>query len=251
MDVYCHPFTSGGQELPIQEAKAAGLITLVTSYSCGTDSCYEHQGGIPLDWKEYREPNTQFIKATTCSQDISDKLSMVLNMPENEKEVLLKNGSEYIKEKFSVDKTINRLKEIIKDVYKNFVPKVVEVEKKQEPLNFEDLLDKDDEGKRLAVVIPMSEQDVFLINGLLDNIKKVYPEKNIYFITKPEYFELIEDNKNIHKLIPYQDGIDNSFLLEGRASHKGYFDIAFFPHATTQKFLSYHHNGNDIIQFKL
>ena len=30
MDVYCHPFTSGGQELPIQEAKAAGLITLVT-----------------------------------------------------------------------------------------------------------------------------------------------------------------------------------------------------------------------------
>ena len=43
MDVYCHPFTSGGQELPIQEAKAAGLITLVTEYSCGTDSCYDHQ----------------------------------------------------------------------------------------------------------------------------------------------------------------------------------------------------------------
>ena len=28
MDVYCHPFTSGGQEIPIQEAKLTELITL-------------------------------------------------------------------------------------------------------------------------------------------------------------------------------------------------------------------------------
>ena len=29
MDVYCHPFTSGGQEIPIQEAKLTELITLL------------------------------------------------------------------------------------------------------------------------------------------------------------------------------------------------------------------------------
>ena len=28
MDVYCHPFTSGGQEIPIQEAKLTGLLLL-------------------------------------------------------------------------------------------------------------------------------------------------------------------------------------------------------------------------------
>ena len=38
MDVYCHPFTSGGQEIPVQEAKLTELITLVTNYSCGEDS---------------------------------------------------------------------------------------------------------------------------------------------------------------------------------------------------------------------
>ena len=38
MDVYCHPFTSGGQEIPIQEAKLTELITLVTDYSCGEKS---------------------------------------------------------------------------------------------------------------------------------------------------------------------------------------------------------------------
>ena len=37
MDCYCHPFTSGGQELPIQEAKLTELVALTTNYSCGED----------------------------------------------------------------------------------------------------------------------------------------------------------------------------------------------------------------------
>ena len=41
MDVYCHPFTSGGQEIPIQEAKLTELVTLVTNYSCGEEQCEE------------------------------------------------------------------------------------------------------------------------------------------------------------------------------------------------------------------
>ena len=251
MDVYCHPFTSGGQELPIQEAKAAGLITLVTEYSCGTDSCYDHQGGIPLKWNEYREPNTQFIKATTCPHDIADQLSKVFLMDQEEKQRIINNGQNYIKQDFCVDKTVARLKEIIIESVKNFVPK--EQEKKQHisPPNFEDLLDKDDEGRRIAIVIPQSEQDVFLVNSLVENVQKTYPSHNIYFITKQEYFELVEDNPNIHKLIPYQNGVDSLFLLEGKGSHKGYFEVAFLPHATTQKFFAYQHNGKDIIQFKL
>ena len=65
MDVYCHPFTSGGQEIPVQEAKLTELITLVTNYSCGEDNCTVESGGLPLEWSEYREPGTQFIKAST------------------------------------------------------------------------------------------------------------------------------------------------------------------------------------------
>ena len=68
MDVYCHPFTSGGQEIPIQEAKLTELITLVTNYSCGEDMCTPESGGLPLSWVEYREIGTQFIKATTCKR---------------------------------------------------------------------------------------------------------------------------------------------------------------------------------------
>jgi len=74
MDVYCHPFTSGGQEIPVQEAKLTELITLVTNYSCGEDSCTKESGGLPLEWAEYREPGTQFIKASTLPNSIHSQL---------------------------------------------------------------------------------------------------------------------------------------------------------------------------------
>jgi hypothetical protein len=85
MDVYVHPFTSGGQELPVQEAKLTELITLVTNYSCGTEYCTEESGGLALDWDEYREPDSQFIKATTKTYSILKNLEKVYNMPEKTK----------------------------------------------------------------------------------------------------------------------------------------------------------------------
>jgi hypothetical protein len=251
MDVYCHPFTSGGQELPIQEAKAAGLITLVTEYSCGTDSCYEHQGGIPLKWNEYREPQTQFIKATTCPKDIADKLEFVLKMDLSANRSLVEKGQNWVEKEFSVQKITSDLKKIFIELKnkKKDSQETKEEDKKQ--ILFEDFLDKDDEGKRIAVVMPDSAGDVLMINSLLDNLKLTYPEYNIYIITRPQYYDVIEDNENIHKLIPYQDGIDNLHYLEGKSNHKGYFEIAFLPHVGTQRFFNYHHNGKDRIQFNI
>ena len=77
LDVYCHPFTSGGQEIPVQEAKLTELITLVTNYSCGEEGCSTESGGLPLDWAEYREPGTQFIKASTSPNSIAKQLTQV------------------------------------------------------------------------------------------------------------------------------------------------------------------------------
>ena len=80
MDVYCHPFTSGGQEIPIQEAKLTELITAVTNYSCGEDCCTPESGGFPLEWAEYREPGTQFIKASTLPISIFSQLQNIYNL---------------------------------------------------------------------------------------------------------------------------------------------------------------------------
>jgi len=103
MDVYCHPFTSGGQEIPIQEAKLAGLITLVTNYSCGEEMCCAEACSLPLSWSEYREFGTEFIKASTCPKSIAENLQKVFSMPEQEKQKMGKKARKWAIENFSVE----------------------------------------------------------------------------------------------------------------------------------------------------
>ena len=252
MDVYCHPFTSGGQELPIQEAKSAGLSALVTDYSCGEDSAYEHQGGLPLSWSEYREPSTQFIKASTCPKSISDNLKKVFLMGEEEKQKILKNGRTNIKENFSTSTTITRLKKIILDTKKlktKEPKKKNESSKENNPIKIEDLLGDEGPKKRILVTMPESAGDVLMVNSLIENIKETYPDKNIYVSTKNEFHSMINDNPFVYKIIPYSTKFDDSLFLEGFGKESGFFEIAFLAHIPTQRKIQYIHNGSDKIQF--
>jgi len=113
MDVYCHPFTSGGQEIPIQEAKMAELITLVTNYSCGEKSCEEGSQSIPLEWGEYREIQTLFRKASTYPSSICEGLTSVYKMGEKEKREKEKLSRQWAIDNFSVEKTAKRIERFI------------------------------------------------------------------------------------------------------------------------------------------
>lgn len=116
MDVYCHPFTSGGQELPIQEAKLAELITLVTNYSCGEDSCTDESGGFPLEWAEYREPGTQFIKASTYASSISKQLKKIYKMAPERRNKLQKKSRQYVIENYDVNVIVDKLEKIFDEM---------------------------------------------------------------------------------------------------------------------------------------
>jgi len=113
MDVYCHAFTSGGQEIPIQEAKLCELVTLVTNYSCGEDMCTEDSGGFPLKWNEYREPGTQFIKASTCPIDISKNLEKVFKMDLLKRSSLGKKARKFVLENYSIEVIGKKIENII------------------------------------------------------------------------------------------------------------------------------------------
>ena len=102
MDVYCHPFTSGGQEIPIQEAKLTELITLVTNYSCGEEMCDPEANSLTLDWAEYREHGTEFKKASTLPTSIAKQLNAVYNMPKDKKSVMGKKAREWTLKNFSL-----------------------------------------------------------------------------------------------------------------------------------------------------
>ena len=113
MDVYCHPFTSGGQEIPVTEAKLTELVTLVTNYSCGEDFCTKESGGLSLDWKPYYEPGTNFIKATTLPESIAQRLEEVYKMAPAEKEQMGKTARQFVFDNLSAEVIGKQLELII------------------------------------------------------------------------------------------------------------------------------------------
>jgi glycosyltransferase involved in cell wall biosynthesis len=130
MDVYCHPFTSGGQEIPIQEAKLTGLITLVTNYSCGEDMCQPEAHSLPLAWNEYREFGTEFIKASTSPQSIADQLKKVLAMPLEEKAKIGKLARKWTIDNFATNVICDKIEKFIESCdygnYENTENKYIE-----------------------------------------------------------------------------------------------------------------------------
>jgi hypothetical protein len=319
MDVYCHPFTSGGQEIPIQEAKLTELITLVTNYSCGEECCEEGSYSLPLDWAEYREHGTQFKKASTYPDSICEKLTEALLMPQEQKNEWGKKAREWVLSKFSNDvvggfvenfidaqedhyfdfvESVEDRKdpnanvpfvkddsEWIKALYKNILKRDVDptydghqywmseiskgspkqdieayfrkVAKKEsegmekEEYDLSSHLDKDDKGRRIIFVLPGNERDVLYSTSLLRDLKKTYPDYNLYYATKAEYFGILEANEYIHKVIEFNKAMEQPFYLEGKGKDEGFCDVAFLPYFSTQKTINYTHNAKDKINFDL
>ena len=134
MDVYCHPFTSGGQEYPIQEAKLCELVTLVTNYSCGEEMCETPAMSLPLDWSEYREHGTQFIKASTCPKSIAKQLKKFFLMNPTKRNQMGKNARKWVLDNFSVESIGEKMQEFIDS--KDFLDwDNVEVEAPENPIN--------------------------------------------------------------------------------------------------------------------
>ncbi len=315
MDVYCHPFTSGGQEIPIQEAKLTELVTLVTNYSCGEDSCEDEACSLALDWAEYREPGTQFIKASTHAYSITKQLSKVFNMKEAARRELGKKAREWVIKNFSIEAIGGLLEKFIDDApfvesydfEDKFIPRnpffeipeiqdnrewlismytnILKMENEDEngvkywlgelakgadrgsieryfrqvaikenaaahQVSFEDLLNKEDKG-RVIFVQPESAGDIYLCTALFKSIKERYPDWGFYVATKKEYRSIIDGNPYVDKWLEYNPMMDNQLWLEGHATHKGYFNVAYLPFLRTQKLADYWHNGEDKIAFKI
>ncbi len=99
--------------MPIQEAKFAELITLVTNYSCGEDNCAKDSGSFPLKWEEYREPGTQFIKAATSAASIADELRKVYLMSKEEIKDRGIISREWAYKNYSIESTCKKIEKFI------------------------------------------------------------------------------------------------------------------------------------------
>ena len=141
-----------------------------------------------------------------------------------------------------------------KEQIENYFRQVATQEtQKNNKIKLEDLFDKDDNLKRVIFVQPESIGDIFLTTALFESLRNRYPKNlyKIYVATKPEYENLIHGNPYIDKWIPYHPSMDSAIMLEGNGENKGICEIAYHPYFSTQRLLSYMHNGKDKIDLEL
>jgi len=311
MDVYCHPFTSGGQEIPIQEAKLTELITLVTNYSCGEDCSTEASGGFPLEWAEYREPGTQFIKASTLPTSIFSQLQHVYNLPLETKKLLGKSARQFVIDNYSIEvvgKFFENLfdsfphvdyvfenkklkcdpfydpdpnsqdKEWVESLYCNILTKqdpagvVHWIQRLKADLKRSDVLNyfrkvalsenqnsfldemlsslkENKDSKKIAFIQPNGVEEIIIATSLVTSIKKTYPDYDIYFFTRNEYFDLINSHPDVKKVLNYFNKMDDPLFFEGKGANNKYFDIVFAPYLSINN--NYFRNAEDIIQYNI
>jgi len=138
----------------------------------------------------------------------------------------------------------------IEDYFRNVAKEDIA---KKSQISINDLMDKDENFKRVVLIQPESLGDVFLITSLFESLRNRYPKEThkIYVATKPQYQEIIDGNPYIDKWIPYDQQMDNIIFMEGVGDEKGICDIAYYPYFGTQRLLDYMHNSIDKIDLNL
>lgn len=157
LDCFVLPITSGGQEIPCQEAKLCGIPTLINGHTCFEGMETEEFGSLPLDFSLYREIGTNFQKATVYPASIAKQLQKVWNMSPEKRAELGKRGREFVLKEFSI--------QIIGKQFEELFDSLPEVN-----CNFEDEVAT--ELKDPNAVIPEVSDDIGFVKTLYDKILK-------------------------------------------------------------------------------
>ena len=110
-----------------------------------------------------------------------------------------------------------------------------------------------DESNKIKIlfIMPESAGDIFLATSLLESLKEMYNDAEIYFACKEEYFDILKNNPDIYKVIPYNPIMENQILMEGTGEWKGIFNISIMAPVFTQRYLNYLNNGIGRVAFNI
>jgi hypothetical protein len=139
----------------------------------------------------------------------------------------------------------NTPREQIENYFRHVSRNDIEKEnQKNNKSSIEDLIDENDK-KKILYVMPRSIGDCFLSTAIFQSLREIYPQEDwdLYVSSEPEFKSIFNGNKNITKWIPYYSEMEDHMRMEGNGEHKGWFDICFTPHISTQRSMNYIHNG--------
>jgi ADP-heptose:LPS heptosyltransferase len=99
------------------------------------------------------------------------------------------------------------------------------------------------EKLRILFCCPETMGDIYICTGVIDGLKKKFPNSTIYFATKPENANILDGNPQIKRVIDHHDSMLNYRNYESFAMSKGIFDFVFCPFIITQRIPHWIHSG--------
>lgn len=141
----------------------------------------------------------------------------------------------------------------IENYFRQVAQQDIDKQNQNQTMSLKDLFNDYPQHKKVLIIQPESIGDIFILSSIFESIRNRYPQDKykIYIATKPEYRDLIDGNPFIDKWIPYHQMMDNAILMEGGMGQDGVCDIVYHPYFSTQRLLSYMHNGEDKIDLEL
>ncbi len=129
----------------------------------------------------------------------------------------------------------------------------VETCDKEKVTTIQDLLGPEKPEDRMLLTLPESLGDCIYATCLLENVKSLYPDKQIYFATKPQFMDVFRPfvGTLLAGVLPWHKHFDNVYALEGYGGNEKIFEIVLTLHYPTQRQVNYIHNGVDKTQFEL
>jgi ADP-heptose:LPS heptosyltransferase/glycosyltransferase involved in cell wall biosynthesis len=238
-ELYNHPkiksfisLTHGeGFGLPLIEAAACGLPIVATNWSGHLDFLTKGKFS-PIKYQLKDIPDVAvwdpiMIKGSKWAEveeaDVKHRMKKMVKAytkPKEWAEKLVKT----IDEEFSTEVTNQHFADTIKMALtrEEAAPKINPLE------HLESFVDTPDDFN-VIYTMPMSAGDVFISTAVIDGLMKEVPENaKIYFATDPKYADILEDNPHIHKVIPWNQTMMQTDLLEE------VFDLALMPNVMTQ-----------------
>ncbi len=242
-NLYNHPqikafvsFTHGeGFGLPLLEAAACELPILTTNWSGHLDFLPRKKfSGIEYDMVEIPESAVWepiLIKGAQWAEIKEDsaknRLRKMLNSYSTPKSWAKELGPQ-IREDYNLDAVCQTVNDTIKQV--------VTIQKEQKgvmnPLEILQSYIDTGEDYNILYTMPMSNGDVFIstavIDGLMKEVRERQPNAKLYFATNEQFAPILDENPNVHKVIPWKDFMMNMDVTEAM------FDIVLTPNSVTQ-----------------
>ncbi len=223
-----------GYGLPLIEAAACGLPVMATNWSGHIDflNIDGQKKFVPFDFDLREIPQSavwaNVMEAGSCwayvkEDDVKRKMTKILlsyDVPSRWAEELAESLSR------SHDEN---------NIYPKFVDELEKLCESKKPQTEQDFvngvksqLTNPDGKKTLLYTMPMSAGDVYISTGVVNSLRKKFPDHRIYFATQQKYSDILKQNPDIDQVIQFDDWMMNVPLLEK------IFDEVYTPNLSVQ-----------------